>query len=175
MNKRRQDRVLVGLFLLSLFLTSGCDKYTRHDVLAFFFTGVPAAHHEGVDGKIISEALYFLHGPYAARQCYQCHVKSPVSLHIPILGLPAEKQCYQCHVRSPALADEKKPVSIFRLKARPPGSLVLPLKELCLECHPPKKISAAHWSHEGPVSNGNCIFCHDPHQSPFRYMLRKGI
>lgn len=169
MSKRSQNKVLAGLVLLSLFIifASGCDKHTRHEELA----GIPP--HKGKEA--ISAAAYFLHGPYAARQCYHCHVKSPIRLHTSILGLPADQQCYQCHVKSSPLTDEKEPVSIFRLKLQPPSSLVLPLKDLCLECHPPKLISAAHRLSEGPVSDGNCTFCHDPHHSPFQYMLRKKI
>ncbi len=171
-----QNRVLNGLFLLSflVFFISGCDKYTRHEELAFFFIDIPS--HEG---ETIPEASYFLHGPYAARQCYQCHVKSPIRLHTSILGPPADRQCYQCHVKSPTFSfretGKKETGGIPKLQGQSPGSLVSPLKDLCLECHPPKPVRAAHWSNEGPVSDGNCTFCHDPHHSPFRYMLRKKI
>ena len=174
MRKKRQNKVLAGLLLLSLLIvfTSGCDKYARHDILAFFSTGIPVAH-EGEERENIPETISFLHGAYAARQCYHCHVKSSLRLHSSILNTPTFKQCYECHIQSPALTDGKEAVSIPWLKVQPPGSLVLPLKDLCLQCHPPKKISAAHLSSEGPVSDGNCIFCHDPHYSPFQYMLRK--
>ena len=174
MSKKRQNKILAGFFLLSLLIvfTSGCDKYARQDILVFFSTGIPVAH-EGEERENIPEAINFLHGPYAARQCYQCHVKLPIRLHSSILNTPAAKQCYECHIQSPALIDVKEAVSIPWLKVQLPSSLVLPLTDLCLECHPPKKISAAHLSSEGPVSDGNCTFCHDPHHSPFQYMLRK--
>lgn len=163
----------VTLLCLSIIIfMSGCDRHTKHEVSSFFPSDVPLPH-EWMEGKGVPEGKYFLHGPYAARQCYLCHVKSPIRIHTSLLGLPAYEQCYQCHIQSSPLTDEKKPVSIFKFKVQPPGSFVLPLEDLCLECHPPKKISAAHWSQKGPVSDGNCIFCHDPHLAPFRYMLRK--
>ncbi len=165
LSKRRQNRTLIGIVLLGIFMifTSGCDKYTRHEVLTFFFTGVPPLEEgeaaEGqvlkkIKGKPIPEVNYFVHGPYAAKQCYQCHALSP-AVSFKETG--------------------KRGVYSIPLGGQLVGILVTPLKGLCLECHPPKPVRAAHWSDKAPVSEGNCTFCHDPHRSPFRYMLRKNM
>lgn len=51
--------------------------------------------------------------------------------------------------------------------------LVVRGKELCFSCHgdftKDKKI--VHY----PVSEGACIECHDPHQSPNKFLLKKAI
>jgi hypothetical protein len=161
-SKRRQNRVLAGLFLLSFFIvfTSGCDKYTKHKVLTFFFTGVPSLEEKEKEvteakkpeRRIIPEAQYFMHGPYAAEQCYHCHVLSPTFSRFRGKG------------------------GISSLGEQSPGLLVAPVKELCVKCHlVPKHGFArpAHWADKPPVSDSNCTFCHDSHQSPFQYMLRK--
>ncbi len=148
-----------------MIFTSGCDRYARHKVLTVFFTGVPHPDEEKevpgvsvekIKRKSIPEAEYFIHGPHAAGQCYQCHVISPA-------------------FRSREIG--KKGVGGIPLGGQIPGMLVKPLKDLCIECHVPKHgfARAAHWLDKAPVSDGNCTFCHEPHQSPFRYMLRKEV
>ncbi len=167
------NNLKAGISLLCfaiIVFTSSCDKYTRHEVLTFFFTGVPHPDEEKevpgvsvekIKRKPIPEAEYFVHGPHAAKQCYQCHTLSTTFEFsktgrkeiggIPKLGLGVEGQI--------------------------PGMLVTPLKDLCIECHVPKHgfARAAHWLDKAPVADDSCTFCHDPHQSPFRYMLRKEI
>ncbi len=164
MKKKNLNKALMGIALLGIFIifTSGCGKYTRHEVLTFFFTGVPPIEGEKgvqevkkIKGKIIPETTYFAHGPYAAGQCYQCHVMSPA------FGFRK--------------AGGKVVSSFPGLGGQVPGLLVTPLKDLCLECHPSKPVRAAHWSDKAPVSEGSCTFCHNPHQSPFRYMLHRKI
>ncbi len=171
MQNKRRNRVLAGLFLLSFLIifTSGCDKYTRHEVLTFFFTGVPHPDEEKevpgvlagkIKGKPIPEAEYFVHGPSAAKQCYHCHMMSSgfgfrntgrkETGRIPMLGLGVGRQTS--------------------------GMFVAPLKDLCTECHIQKSDKSANgedlWLH-GPVASGNCTTCHSPHKSRFQYMLLK--
>lgn len=79
---------------------------------------------------------------------------------------PARRQkCVLCHV----------PGSQVRTENIPPGSCVTTWKlsrleeELCTACHP---LALKNFAHE-PVANGNCLGCHDPHQSRWAHILRK--
>jgi len=51
--------------------------------------------------------------------------------------------------------------------------LVLQGKELCFACHDDftKDKKIVHY----PVSEGACIECHNPHQSPNKFLLKKAI
>lgn len=176
MKNKRRNWVLAGLFLLSFLILfiSGCDKYTRHEVLTFFFTGVPLleedkkaeagekktaevqlAKNKKKRRKIIRKSKFFVHGPSAAGQCYQCHDTS---------GTFAFRKT------------GKKEVGDIPRLGELSGRLVAPLEDICTECHIQKLARSANskdfWLH-GPVAGGNCTFCHSPHQSPFQYMLLK--
>ena len=155
----------------ALLLTSGCDKYARHKVLTFFFTGVPP-----VDGEVIAnngdgaknpakkssspvnqEPPSYAHGPFASGQCHQCHAT-------------AGSATFRGSVRKQSGTSGR---DMGGVSAR----LLLPIKDLCIDCHSGKSVKAAFgeglWVH-GPVSEGICTVCHNPHQSPYRFMLLKG-
>ncbi len=159
------------LIILSMF-TAGCDKYTRYRVITFFFTGVPPIDEGSVipkkkaspipieKKKILSkETMPFVHGPFGAGQCDLCH--EAVSPEGP---------------KKPSKEEPKK-TAFGSLQRLIPQKLVAPLKEMCIECHITKSIEQAYnkglWMH-GPVSDGLCTGCHDPHQTPFKYILLKG-
>jgi predicted CXXCH cytochrome family protein len=44
--------------------------------------------------------------------------------------------------------------------------------ELCFACHEPSRDMMLENHLHTPVSEGNCVGCHDPHQSDFRYTLK---
>lgn len=156
-------------------MTAGCDKYARHKILTFFFTGVPPLEEEGA-AQVKDEArllptddkkqqqkkrlpppiVSFTHGPFGAGQCYQCHETSAT------VG-------FRKH-------EKGKPESLPKLEQGMPGRLVTQLKTLCIECHTLKSTVSAYssglWVH-GPVAGGDCIVCHSPHRSPSQYMLLK--
>jgi predicted CXXCH cytochrome family protein len=151
-----------------LFLT-GCEKYARHRFLTVFFTGVP---HPDSENIITEEELGVLpegaveksadtsssHGPYAAQQCYQCHATAgSVTFRAVAVG----------EIKSSGLPTMQSM----------PSRLVMPIKELCIDCHTGKSVKAAFgkglWVH-GPVSEGICISCHGPHSSQYPYLLLKG-
>ncbi len=140
-------------------LTIGCDKYSRHEILTFFFTGVPpiAVDEEQVKltySKKTEEAKPTnwpsVHGPYAAKECDQCHIMQ---------GIFTEKTSGAI----PSFEDL-------------PQELLLPKNEICMECHTTKSFASAStrelWIH-GPVSVGMCKTCHHHHQSGFPYLLLK--
>ncbi|MBI5139586.1 hypothetical protein HZA26_03180 [Candidatus Nomurabacteria bacterium] len=175
MKKNRWGKCVISFILLWIFIipTIGCDKYTRYKVLTFFFTGVPPIDEETVkkEPKITiekkkrrelpqAEPTSFVHGPFGAGQCNQCHE-----------GLSSAA------FRTSAKEETKTKITKSWQQGLVPGRLVVPIKELCIECHVNKSVQSAFtknlWIH-GPVSDGLCTKCHSPHQSPFEFMLIKG-
>ena len=45
-------------------------------------------------------------------------------------------------------------------------------EELCLGCHETSRDMLLEDNVHTPVAEGNCIGCHDPHQSDYRYTLK---
>ncbi len=78
-------------------------------------------------------------------------------------GPVALGECTRCHVPKDAAAAYDGEKHAFKL-ARPE-------EELCYLCHE-QRMDQQKVVH-GPVRFGLCGACHDPHQSPYRYRLRK--
>ena len=139
----RNPTAISLVLLLGALALAGCS----HQVLTFFFTGVPepgqpeAAGSEAPEARRDSRSRVrpnpnFAHGPYGARSCGSCHQGA----------------------------------------AGVSPRLVQPLAELCVGCHSDRHFPGgrpvATWLH-GPVANGQCTACHNPHQTVRRYMLLK--
>jgi len=171
-----QGRSRPALLLLTaaLFVGSGagCDRHARHDVLTFFFTGVPPLDEgravpekaKAAERKALVErkrsavkATRFSHGPYAASTCFLCHVTSETG---GLRGGTKESKTGGSTARSGVV----------------PGALVVPLRELCIRCHETKSPETARkeglWVH-GPVGAGECTACHGPHSGPQPSLLLK--
>jgi len=177
-SRRRRLRPTLAAGLAALLLGGGCNPVTRHDILTFFFTGVPPLGSETPDededvievkgqasapgatkqpaerqrrkASVVVTATRYTHGPFAANQCYQCHQTS-ASGGFRGFGKKAEAQG-----------------SLAKAGAVS-GNLVMPVAELCPTCHISKSTQRAYqaglWVH-GPVSSGYCVFCHSPHAGP---------
>ena len=157
--------------MIVLLAINGCSSSSSHDVKTFFFTGVPEPGQELEYEQSLEtprqrklrleeerkrqpvrsarrqiEPQEFAHGPFAAGACGSCHgVSGPGDRRG---GEPAQST----------------------------GSLfVTDLSKLCIGCHQGYGQEIAQekdlWAH-GPVANGLCTECHDPHSSKRRYMLR---
>ncbi len=152
----------IMLTCLFFILTIGCDKYSRHEILTFFFTGVPPidgtekpaglTDSEITEEKVISPPSYWpsIHGPYDAKECDQCHVMQGKSIGTTLGVIPSFQDL--------------------------PRELLIPENELCIECHTTKSFTSAFtrdlWIH-GPISTGMCRACHHHHKSGFPYLLLK--
>ncbi len=137
---------LIGLMLLvflGIFVVS-CDEVKHHDVLTFFFEGVPplgqGQPREGVvdsDSQKLSqtrpEQQWFVHEP--RKDCTLCHDKSKQRLF--------SSQTY----------------------------LIKPVPELCYQCHADYTTSASYV--HGPVAVGRCLFCHEHHKSRTEHLLKE--
>ncbi len=153
---------------------NGCGRETRHEILTFFFTGVPSLDQEaGPDETGLSpaelgrrrraetEARYretrlrtqkWTHGPYGAGDCERCHSFGGS------LAFRSNAPKYTVAAATTA-----------------PRRLLMPVEELCFTCHTTKSAEIADRLDlrlHGPVASGLCVGCHSPHQSPRRYMLR---
>jgi len=155
MKGRSRSFFLVLAAIPFIACSSGCDRYAKHKVLTFFFTGVPPLD-EGGKGpekemeaakkaeqgprqrkrRPFVEATRFSHGPYASGACYLCHETSETG---GFRGFSKEAK---------AAGSIAKPGIV-------PGELVAPLRELCVGCHETKSPESARrnglWVH-GPVS-----------------------
>lgn len=168
------DVVAIAVIVVSFIGVSGCAPETRHEVLTFFFTGVPEPGSElAEEDKAIEvradearvkrkkrrifyqEPKFYIHGPFAARECDKCH-SADSAKQFQIGGAKATKE--------------------FTSKRKRFGPrLAYPLTKLCITCHNDKGdifASSMKLSIHEPVANGMCVKCHDPHKSARQYMLR---
>ena len=157
-------RLFIKMIILVVLIAfaSGCDRHKRHKVLTFFFTGVPpleeekkpetekekAAEETKMEKKITPKSKkLFSHTPYRLKMCEQCHQTSATFGRFRKVG---SRRMVKAGLGSP-------------------GMLVVPLKELCVNCH--KYMSASNvfkeelWLH-APAAQGKCNICHGPHEGP---------
>ncbi len=163
---------LLLLVLCTFFL--GCSRQAKHNVLSFFFTGVPPIDEtkKGEEGAKKSEhkrqkevvprkqrkrkvSPVFVHGPRASGRCALCHDTSSSAV---FKGRRNESRSKQSSFSGGI-----------------PGRLAMPLDKLCVSCHEGKSLEQAKGaglSLHAPAASGECTLCHDPHQARGRYMMR---
>ncbi len=142
----RGRTALVGLMLcvfLGIFIIS-CDEVERHNVLTFFFEGVPPLGQD----QLTEEA-----GDYDSRKLSQVRPEQFWYVHQP------RKDCTLCH--------DKSRQRVFSSQTY----LIKPVPELCYECHADYTTSASYV--HGPVAVGRCLFCHNPHKSRIEHLLKE--
>ncbi|MCP4612008.1 MAG: hypothetical protein GY845_25180 [Planctomycetes bacterium] len=131
---------LMLLLFLGLFLVS-CDEAEHHDVLTFFFEGVPPLHGQPAEELVDSDSQGFLNR----------RPKQAWFIHEP------RKDCSLCHDNSRQ--------RVFSSQTY----LIKPVPELCYQCHVDYTTSASYV--HGPVAVGRCLFCHNPHKSQIEHLL----
>jgi len=150
----------------ALAFLSGCSGPTKEKMLRIFFDEPPAAkkatpaersRQARLDSLLAHRKFdvkkYVLHPPYAEKDCGVCHaLGASKSFTAPVGG--ADEDAGEKH--------EKR--------------LIMSTDELCFECHDDKKeeelAKQAELVH-GPTAAGECVECHDPHKSRFKFLLRK--
>jgi len=124
--------ITTAIIAVSAVGISGCSPETKHEVLTFFFTGVPDPFAElaesdetiAVKAKkkkrhvFFQEPKFYVHGPYAAGECEKCH---------------STKSARQFRIGN--VKTEKE--SISKRKRFGPR-LAYPLEKLCVTCHSEK-------------------------------------
>lgn len=170
--------VLVAL-LLSI---CGCSQQTRHEVLTFFFTGVPPLEEVAVPAGqtgVASAGSTQQPSSQAAEKKPQTPPKQQYYSHPVWL----DGQCDACHqgknlfVFQASKAGGTAPGQrVFFSGGGMPGPLKSASDKLCGGCHADKTALRAIrdqlWLHN-PTAKGDCLACHDPHQSKFGGVLRK--
>lgn len=168
-------RVSAHIFMILLFTTSltGCEPHTRHQVLTFFFTGVPPLEESEPVAKIqeqptpppakilekpgpAASQTLFSHPVWAAGTCTPCHESMST------FSTPGVK---------------KTLTTVFESGGgMPGGKLTLAKNELCTQCHkdktPKRALADNLWLHN-TTAKGDCLTCHDPHQSNNAKTLRQ--
>jgi len=165
--KRETKRFTIVITLLSIafLITAGCNKYTKHNLLTFFFTGVPPLEWEGTTALVVNPE------PETAAEAGVEQINMLSTTHGPFDA----GQCYQCHILKGKETDKKNTSRSLPSLDSLPKELVMPKEELCIDCHVTKSFESAVernlWLH-GPVSTGLCTACHHHHRSGFTYMLK---
>ncbi len=134
----------VGLMLLVFFgiFSISCDEVERHEALTFFFDGVPRLRLEMLQEEPVdSNSL----------EPAQLGQKPAWYVHEP------RKDCSTCHGKHKQRGFSKQKY------------LTKPVPKLCYDCHADHIISASYV--HGPVANGKCLFCHNPHKTKIEHLL----
>lgn len=111
------------------------------------------------------------------KKCLQCHKKADKSLHVThgqaaadILGKPVG--CIDCHNKiGPQHKRKSDKVTKFASAQSQPGTKkkllshdeVLKANKECIDCHEPKQLQKASWTHDVHALNLTCSNCHDVH------------
>jgi predicted CXXCH cytochrome family protein len=156
------NRLIFAILFVGVFVGLGaCGKNSADNAIDFLFPGQraiaeakekmeqkrvkdEAAKQE--KGKLILPALVS-HPTYIDGKCGICH-EGAVVFTSPIAG--------------------NNWGGVFKKGGGSPGPLVLPAKEICQKCHQDLSVQRAEKNGlllHTPAAKGECIKCHDPHQS----------
>jgi len=183
------------ILLFCLFLLSGCDPITRHQILTTLFDGVPSLpepeqiceeyHQKRLEQERLAaeqktrlqkntSPVKSVHKPYGEKRCNDCHDFGAT------VGLlkPKNKLCISCHTGFIKGQYVHGPVAIGACSAchlphtSPyPSLLELDKAEICFKCHKEPRLAAQ--MHDKVVEKGMyCTDCHDPHYGDTQYFLK---
>jgi predicted CXXCH cytochrome family protein len=194
LSKPSAKQILLGALIFSVFFVFSCNETKRHEMLTFFFDGVPPLGGEQ-DGAFRAEItdpnapsdpnkppaiVWYEHE--ARRNCENCHGKRDRKGFSRAVKLVAQVPdlCYQCHpdyqdlrgwVHGPVVVGEclfcHEPHS-----SRNPSLLKQPVPDLCYRCHEAEVIAFFDSKHADP-SYANCTQCHEGHSSENPSLLKK--
>ncbi len=195
----RRSRIMIsGLTVLVLFLVCvlSCNEVERHQVLTFFFDGVPPLDGEASaeDNRIEAdsrrrrrqqvgerpETVWFVHEPWKNRNCNVCHEQLDENKWaLPKLTAPEPELCYQCHTNYPATEPYVHgPVAVGEClfchkphKSRIAGLLKEEEPMLCYQCHETIETDEIPEHPSAPILL--CTNCHNPHAGPTRMLLKE--
>jgi predicted CXXCH cytochrome family protein len=141
--------ILAGVFGV---IVAGCNREAKHKILTFFFEGVPPLDSE----KIAVETEMTM----AVDESPQPVVAGKKIISRVLKQRRASKHesvsdCGKCHLGGMGMGQQQ---------------LVEPLPDLCYSCH--ANFEALGDFLHGPISVGNCVFCHDAHQSRYVHLQK---
>jgi predicted CXXCH cytochrome family protein len=177
------------LFFFCGFFVLSCNEVERHQVLTFFFDGVPPLGRQELDEQspgsglpqieqVTPEPLWYVHE--ARKDCTNCHnferqrvISTETYLHTPIPRL-----CYNCHTDYTISAPYVHgPVAVGQClqchhhhKSKIKHILKEPEPELCYKCHDSYAIELIPGHLTKQMSM--CTNCHNPHASSTEALLK---
>lgn len=168
---RREIARLVGVAVAAAAVVA-CSAGTRQSVLRTLFDDPPGAEHPvspraveqaradsvraAEEAALAARSKRYLHPPYEDDACDECHAVSASASFRP-------------EFRAQPPSDDYSSAS--------PSRLLFPREKICYECHDdmtPEELAPDGETIHGPVEDGECLECHDPHQSRYPKMLRLG-
>ncbi len=166
--KNKSNMLAFCMVALCMFAAAmgACSGSRKDKMLRFFFDEPPEKTEAPAEVKASPRT-----DPSAAPRIYD---KAKYVKHPPF----AEGDCGVCH----ALGSSQS----FTKAAQAAGSvssgeksfgrrLILPVEEICFECHDDKSEESLEANAElihGPTAAGECTICHDPHRSVYKNLLR---
>lgn len=163
--------IVLALALGVVLAAAGCSRAQGHTLLTIFFEGVPPLEGERPSGEL-PPATATAPPPRSGAELGsspaspKSRPKMVVTTHVPF----RLKLCNACH---PVSIQEKG--SLPRLDFKGKSILLKPVPDLCYGCHtdkvPTAEALAQGWMH-GPVADGACIFCHNPHSTRTPNLLK---
>lgn len=184
-------RVLLTVF--SVLVISGCSRQTKHQVLTFLFTGVPALEEKQADSAAAGDLSAIAKDKSAQTSQKSRMVANPGQQeNLPIVPtVPqlfshtvwAAGNCSACHEGNSMFgfqpvgqANKTAAAKVFYSGGGMPGKLRQPKEKICTPCHTDKTglraIKDDLWLHN-TTAKGNCLACHDAHQSKQSGVLRR--
>lgn len=182
--KKYKFAVLSAFMICSMFFMN-CREDKKHDVLTFFFDGVPPLGQEkqvNADFRATAQApegpVWYVHEP--RKDCTNCHDRNRQRVSYPqtYLNAPIPKLCYNCHTDFTSSGKYVHgPVAVGQcLFCHNPHAskikylLLEPEPVLCFKCHDQFSIELipAHVSKQMTM----CTNCHNPHSSSTRALLK---
>ncbi|NIP27696.1 MAG: hypothetical protein GWN67_24460 [Phycisphaerae bacterium] len=176
-----------------------CNKVERHQVLTFFFDGVPTLDGEtnaqdsrmsvdprGRRTRQVGErpgTVWFVHEPWKNRECNLCHKRlDKVQWALPELTAPVPILCYDCHPGSNYAGSVDYvhgPVAVGdcmrchkQHKSKQEYLLKIPVPDVCYQCH--EKADILSIPDHSVESLSKCLECHIGHSSSARGLLKEG-
>jgi len=133
--------------------------------------------------KEMTYRLYRSHGMVTRKDCFACHDERARSFSI---ATADGELCARCHDRLPAAKFIHGPVAIGACTVchdphgqTNPAFLTASGEALCFHCHVEeealKHLAKLPSGSGGSAREKGCIFCHDPHQSDRKFLLRQKI
>lgn len=155
MIKLRLFSLMVTLGII-LWVQTGCDRAAREKVLMFFFEGVPSSDGTpsgvGADPNIV--ILSKMDGVDVMNTNGRVIEPDPWGQKISS-SHDFARDCAQCHTGGLRSGQQE-------LREQVP--------DLCHSCHTDDR-REGEFVH-GPLNTGECLFCHDPHQSAYVHLQK---
>jgi predicted CXXCH cytochrome family protein len=152
-NKSNRSLVATAFVCAFIFVFLGCDRQARHNILTFFFEGVPPLDGDP-NGQSFTSVVTSGGTVYESIPVIPEIPKTPEELALLSESHSSKhkflRDCAKCHAGSMSSGRRE-------LRKSMPG--------LCYSCH--KDFSNKGDFLHGPLNVGACIICHDPHQSKY--------